>query len=321
MEPGIPHTAGACSRARSWGYAGRPLFMEELLFACEGGGEQHAKHAACRDMAGQGSAGLMLPRRLEPTSKLLAAERLACIAEAEAAEGVPPLATWQRIPVRVAGADNSASPKLAPAHASAPAAAAPVAPAGTAPPKLPPAHATAAAPADTQRSAAADVPKLPKPAAASSQPGGAAAPALAPSSAALAGAAAAAQALEPPTAAARAAKSPGAGLLSSPAAQAPMGSLATVSAADCSASPPPQQPAGSSAAALGSAPMDVDAPPEAAGTADQAQGSQAGQEAAAAAAAAVARRMAKPGAPQPPRTGDALTFVLPLICFMSWWLL
>ncbi|KAK9844184.1 hypothetical protein WJX81_007264 [Elliptochloris bilobata] len=47
--------------------------------------------------------------RLEPTSKVLAAERLACIAEAEAAEGIKPLTTWRRIPGSQAGQEAAAA--------------------------------------------------------------------------------------------------------------------------------------------------------------------------------------------------------------------
>ena len=100
MEPCTPHTAGACSWAHAWGYAGRPVFVEQLVFACNGGGEQHAKHAACRHMAGQGSAGLTLPRRLEPISRVLAAERLACDARRDGGTGCTPRRRPLRAPRR-----------------------------------------------------------------------------------------------------------------------------------------------------------------------------------------------------------------------------
>ena len=76
-----------------------PAFDRGIACICLQGMRRAARQAcSLTHIASQGSAGLMLPRRLEPTSKVLAAERLACIAEAEATENSPPLTTWQRIP-------------------------------------------------------------------------------------------------------------------------------------------------------------------------------------------------------------------------------
>lgn len=49
---------------------------------------------------------------------MLAADRAACIAEAEAAGGAQPAAVWQRIPVRIAGSAAAAAVKHPPAWAS-----------------------------------------------------------------------------------------------------------------------------------------------------------------------------------------------------------